>query len=345
MLQGGPLEYTFLSRGACSRLDRFYVPTGGGSVFSLQTVPVGFSDHCMVVLQVGIRSQVRVGRGWWKLNCGLLKCPVVCAQFRARWAVLAARKGTFPSVLEWWEWAKVECRSFFRVMAKREASGRFGLLRVLQARLFRLYGLLNQGLDRFREISVCKDLICGLREEMAEGVRVRAGVEERLCGEKLSQFLLRRERVGRASVLLAGLHRPDGSVLSDTGAILHYVRGELESLYGVVAGDEGLMESFLQHCAPGLSGMDCVGLVREVSPSELWEVVRSFRRGKVPGSDGFPMEFYVEFWDVLGADFLEVARFCLRSFLCPFRKMMVLCGFFRSRGIYVFLQIGGLLRC
>ena len=29
-------------------------------------------------------------------------------------------------------------------------------------------------------------------------------------------------------------------------------------------------------------------------------------RGKSPGSDGFPMEFYVAFWDVIGADIVDV---------------------------------------
>ena len=29
-------------------------------------------------------------------------------------------------------------------------------------------------------------------------------------------------------------------------------------------------------------------------------------KGKSPGSDGLPMEFYLAFWDVLGSDLVEV---------------------------------------
>ena len=33
-------------------------------------------------------------------------------------------------------------------------------------------------------------------------------------------------------------------------------------------------------------------------------------RRKAPGSDGLPAEFYIRFWDVLGADLVEVLNFC-----------------------------------
>ncbi|XP_057841787.1 uncharacterized protein LOC131051337 [Cryptomeria japonica] len=32
------------------------------------------------------------------------------------------------------------------------------------------------------------------------------------------------------------------------------------------------------------------------------------RKGKAPGSDGFPIEFFQEFWDIINLDFLEVVR-------------------------------------
>ena len=34
---------------------------------------------------------------------------------------------------------------------------------------------------------------------------------------------------------------------------------------------------------------------------------------KAPGCDGLPAEFYLKFWDVLGADLVEVLNFCYLS--------------------------------
>lgn len=39
--------------------------------------------------------------------------------------------------------------------------------------------------------------------------------------------------------------------------------------------------------------------------------------GKAPGLDGFPMEFYVALWDVLGADLVEVLNASFQNGLLP----------------------------
>ena len=36
-------------------------------------------------------------------------------------------------------------------------------------------------------------------------------------------------------------------------------------------------------------------------------------RGKSPGSDGLPMEFYVKFWPILGSDLVNVLNSCYLS--------------------------------
>ena len=41
-------------------------------------------------------------------------------------------------------------------------------------------------------------------------------------------------------------------------------------------------------------------------------------KGKSPGSDGLPMEFYVAFWDLLGGDFVNVFNASLETGLLPF---------------------------
>ena len=38
-----------------------------------------------------------------------------------------------------------------------------------------------------------------------------------------------------------------------------------------------------------------------------------FSRGKSPGSDGLPMEFYVKFWPILGTDLVNVLNSCYLS--------------------------------
>ena len=49
-------------------------------------------------------------------------------------------------------------------------------------------------------------------------------------------------------------------------------------------------------------------LMMEVSEKELLEVLDSFQKGKSPGLDGWLIEFYLGFYDLLGSDILKVVE-------------------------------------
>ena len=65
----------------------------------------------------------------------------------------------------------------------------------------------------------------------------------------------------------------------------------------------GNLESSLSSEMSGL----CDGLL---SLSECHAALLGMALRKAPGCDGLPVEFYLKFWDVLGADLVEVLNFC-----------------------------------
>ena len=50
-----------------------------------------------------------------------------------------------------------------------------------------------------------------------------------------------------------------------------------------------------------------------LDPDGCFAALNGMARGKSPGSDGLPMEFYVKFWPLLGADLVNVLNSC---YLC-----------------------------
>lgn len=180
-----------------------------------------------------------------------------------------------------------------------------------------LYVWLNAGVDCFAKLFACKERICELHAELADGVQVCVRMEEHVDCERLFPFLLWREKAAMDSVHFKRLHQPDDSVLYNMDGVVLYVRQELEALYGELQGDVVLADSFLRGCALGLSVEDCSMLVRDVLLSELLGVVQFFWSRRVPGSYGLPLEFYITFWDVVGEFFLEVVRSCLQGCFLP----------------------------
>ena len=55
---------------------------------------------------------------------------------------------------------------------------------------------------------------------------------------------------------------------------------------------------------------DCEG---PLSAAECFAALSSMATGKAPGIHGFPMEFYLKFWGVLGVDLVEVLNFCQQT--------------------------------
>ena len=55
-------------------------------------------------------------------------------------------------------------------------------------------------------------------------------------------------------------------------------------------------------------------------------------KGKSPGSDGLPTEFYVAFWDFLGGDRVNVFNVSLEAGLLPFSQREVLIALIFKKG-------------
>ena len=55
-----------------------------------------------------------------------------------------------------------------------------------------------------------------------------------------------------------------------------------------------------------LSTSEAVSCEGELSEQECHAALHGMSRGKTPGSDDFPMEFFVSFWDLLGPDLVRI---------------------------------------
>ena len=61
---------------------------------------------------------------------------------------------------------------------------------------------------------------------------------------------------------------------------------------------------------PDEASSSCDGLLSE---DELLAAVHGMARGKAPGIDGLPLEFYLSFWHLLAPDLLTVLNFSFRE--------------------------------
>ena len=77
-------------------------------------------------------------------------------------------------------------------------------------------------------------------------------------------------------------------------------------LFTVAPCDPSAQDDMLSKLSRRISTEDracCEGLL---TLEECFAALSGMARGKTPGSDGFPMEFYLRFWSSLGADLVRV---------------------------------------
>ena len=73
-----------------------------------------------------------------------------------------------------------------------------------------------------------------------------------------------------------------------------------------------------------------------LASDEVFAALQGMARGKTPGSDGLPAEFFLMFWDVLGTDLVDVLNTSFDSGLLP------LSPFLLRKVIGSFIRIGDL---
>ena len=90
--------------------------------------------------------------------------------------------------------------------------------------------------EKFYEVNILKGKINLIQDEICEGIRVRAKIDERMNGEKISSYLLGKEKNRKSA--MCKILRDDGSTVNNSKAILHEVRNYYENLFGEDEGND-----------------------------------------------------------------------------------------------------------
>ena len=174
-----------------------------------------------------------------------------------------------------------------------------------------------------------KDLV--LKE--LSGVTIRSKARWLEEGEKPSRFFfkLERERIQRNSISSV-LNSDDVEVFSHTE-----IEHEIVQFYSHLFSSETIDPLCKQTCFASIENhldftqqQSCEGFL---SLQELSDAVKTLNLGKSPGSDGFSVEFYLFFGDILGPLLLRVANQCFRDgSLCDSMKGSVTRLIYKKRG-------------
>ena len=136
--------------------------------------------------------------------------------------------------------------------------------------------------------------------EVARGAQVRARsrwVEE---GESSSAYFFRLEKKNGTDRNISALRASDGTLVTDKDELCDVFRSFYSDLFSAAPCE---LLSNISSVLPFDDSEVCEGLL---SQEECFAALQGMARGKAPGCDGLPVEFYLKFWHVLGFDLVCV---------------------------------------
>lgn len=264
--------------------------------------PVFFSDHAMLSCTLSFPTGVTIGRGIWRLNCSLLEDLEITAHYREQYGKWQTLQDFYNSRVQWWEMVKEKTKTFFRWAGKKKKLKERRQMVGLQRRLQRYFYLLSQGFDFNNEIKEVKKEMLELAEVKSRGIIFRSREKELEEGEKCTRYFFKKIINGGGAMV--NLRNKEGEKMADTDGIFSVVENFYKELYDEKVSDENILREVLT-CI-GKTVKDDTALINDFNLSEIDKSVKDFKRGKAPGADGLPLEFYLTFWDILRQDLLAV---------------------------------------
>lgn len=150
-----------------------------------------------------------------------------------------------------------------------------------------------------------------LYRERAEFLIQRSRQNYYFQGSRPSHLLALRLRNSEKFANITAVKSQTGEVLTDQKSINDTFRSFYRDLYSSNSKCESASyTSFLSTLnLPHLAESDSESLARPLSLIELESLIKVMSKGKSPGLDGIPVEFYLTFWSDLGPLMLDMMQY------------------------------------
>ena len=312
-LHPGRIAYSWThgSGTFASRIDMVWGPTDmADRISACDYHPSFLSDHQYLLVQFEPRDRIATGPGVWKFNVSLLQDPDYISLVTSFWSFWATLKehADFASLLEWWDQGKFYLREVTRSYSRSKAVHKRSRKTRLTRQLHTLQRQFEQGdSSAFTTLCAVQQELRDIALHQARGAQVRARCQWAEEGEVSSSFFLNLASKHKASQTMNSIRDPQtGQVHHDPFAILGVWRSYYDELFTATQCDPVAQDELLGQLTRRLDAVERAACEGCLTIDECHSALTGMARGKTPGSDGFPMEFYLHFWQSLGADLVRV---------------------------------------
>ena len=298
-----------------SRLDKFFISQELFSNIKLCDIrPCIFSDHDSVDLELELQNVFSHGPGIWRLNLDLLDDENFCIMISGIISKHAQLRETFPSIHEWWDFLK----DFVKYTAKKYGRDKQRKLnsekvtatnRLINAKR----SLVNGNTSATKLIDELESQIKSINRTQNEGAKIRSRAKFFEEGEKPTRFFFSLESTRAVKNSIRSLYDLNGTEVNTQHEIEHAHWNFYSKLYSAEQIDPQIQNEFMSNVPVSLSDDEKSKCDLPLTLQEITLAIRSLSKGKTPGSNGLPLEFYIKFCDLLAPHLVDLFNFSLEN--------------------------------
>ena len=318
--------HTATTGSSSARIDRWLVSSSlMSTVTSASVTDTQPADHCGVALSLTPDNAPPRGPGVWSMPPFVVSHPafkaLITAQIQA--FMQANPLGAALSRAARWDQLKVHLQDVATNYCSTFHAGRTKQLRVLRVRTQQARRAYVADPASQHALDALRDTAAALqqhRQQQAASSALRAGVLLHEYGDQSTYYFHHLHKQRQQATVIRGLQHDSEAPIADlsTEAGRQQASSIIVDFFSADS-DSGMFrqsptDSSAQHAL--LSSLDrqlpltaqqsCEGPEEGITLEELHTALRMSARGKKPGSDGLPYEFYSQFWDLLGPELLAV---------------------------------------
>ena len=294
-----------------SRIDFFLVAKNlTQHVKKSEIYPSIAPDHRAIYISLSWTTEKSRGPGLWKFNNTLLKDEHYVSKIRETYSRTRVFYSNLADARLLWEMLKMETRAATIAYSKKKAKATTN--RELEIR--RQLEILDRNIcDNFNSPNIAhilneyEDLKMELQSIYEE--KGRAAIFRSKCrwvekGERPTKYFFNLEKRNYNRKTITELRTESETVTNNESQILEAIENYYSELYASANNSqENNVDEFTEHLKiPKLSDADRDRIEGPLSYEECKKALDTFQNNKAPGEDGFTVEFYMFFFDLLGHD-------------------------------------------
>lgn len=313
-------DYSFYSgrHKSFSRLDFIFASKDlFQNIQNAHYIPVTWSDHKPICCSVTVRPfSTKAPR--WRLNTSLLRDESFKAQFETNFSeFLDFNVGSVldPRIL--WEAVKGFIRSNTTLYASTQNKARAAKLEALELKYTSLDASLQHNFNDYTALQkeLIKKEINSLLRRRSEFLMHKTRQTYYFNSSKPSRLLAMKLRTDEHFADIFCIKDKNNTIQCDPKKVNAVFASFYQELYNSENNfDKDVCNNFLKDVKLShLSNDDAIKLDQPITLQECETAARDMRKGRSPGPDGIPPEFYLTFWPQIGPLLLDMILYSVRE--------------------------------